>query len=89
MRHRLSDRRASEAHWAKEITTMLNYLPPSHQILNAARDASGGDIARAMRWYRTEPIVPLDFKTAERLVAEGRADDVLRAMRSSEVGLAR
>ncbi|WP_157730778.1 hypothetical protein [Variovorax sp. HW608] len=66
---------------------MSNDLPPSHQILNAARDASGGDIARAMRWYRTEPIVPLDYKTAERLVAEGRAADVLRAMRCSEVGL--
>ncbi|MBB3180992.1 hypothetical protein [Variovorax sp. Sphag1AA] len=68
---------------------MSSYLPPSHQILNAARDASGGDIARAMRWYRTEPIVALEFKTAERLVAEGRAGDVLRAMSFLEVGLGR
>ena len=67
----------------------MTHLPLSHQILNAARDASGGDIARAMRWYRTEPIIPLEYKTAERLVAEGRADDVLRAMRSSEIRLAR
>ncbi|MBB3178435.1 hypothetical protein [Variovorax sp. Sphag1AA] len=63
---------------------MIIDLPPSHQILNAARDASGGDIARAIRWYRTEPIVLLGYKTAERLVAEGRAEDVLRTMKSSD-----
>ncbi|SEB24416.1 hypothetical protein [Variovorax sp. YR216] len=88
----MSNRRVSEAHWVKVIPIIMNHpnhLPPSHQILNAARDASGGDIARAMRWYRTEPIIPLEYKTAERLVAEGRANDVLLAMSSSGVGLTR
>lgn len=39
--------------------------------------ALSGDPQRAIAWFHYEPIAGLDYKTAEELVAEGRAAAVL------------
>ena len=45
-----------------------------------------GEVDRALFWYRNEPLQPFGYKTAERLVSEGRSDDVLRYVMSLEAG---
>ena len=53
----------------------------------AANDLTG-DVGRAIFWYRNEPLPPFNYKTAEQLVSEGRAEDVLRYVESLEAGAA-
>lgn len=43
---------------------------------------------RALFWYRNEPLSVFDYKTAERLVSEGRTDDVIRYISALEAGAA-
>jgi len=57
------------------------------RIIKAATDLNG-DLHRALFWYRTEPLSVFGYKTAERLVSEGRTDDVLRYVASLEAGAA-
>jgi hypothetical protein len=64
-----------------------DFLREALRIIKAATDLTG-DIHRALFWYRTEPLAVFDYKTAERLVSEGRTDDVLRYVTSLEVGAA-
>ncbi len=40
-----------------------------------------GDVKKALYWFRNEPIVDYDHKTAAELVAEGHADAVLAYLR--------
>ncbi|MGJ3701170.1 hypothetical protein [Variovorax sp. AFSI2.2] len=56
------------------------------QVLAAATAVSGGDLEAAILWYRKEPLAPFDYKTAESLVAEGRAADVLDLLESFQAG---
>jgi len=64
-----------------------DFLREALRIIKAATDLTG-DINRALFWYRTEPLAVFGYKTAERLVSEGRTDDVLRYVSSLEVGAA-
>ena len=64
-----------------------NYLRQSVRVIRAGADISG-DMARAVAWYRNEPLPPFAYKTAETLVGEGRADDVIRYITSLEAGAA-
>jgi hypothetical protein len=57
------------------------------RIIKAATDLNG-DLPRALFWYRNEPLSVFGYKTAERLVSEGRAGDLLRYGASLEVGAA-
>jgi len=41
-----------------------------------------------MFWYRNEPLPVFGYKTAEQLVSDGRADDVIRYVVSLEAGAA-
>jgi hypothetical protein len=41
-----------------------------------------------MLWYRNEPLALFDNRTAESLVAEGRAADVLNLLESFQAGFA-
>ncbi len=45
-------------------------------------------LREALFWYRNEPLSVFGYKTAERLVSEGRADDLLRYIASIQVGAA-
>ena len=52
-------------------------LGESARIINKA-SALTDDPARAVIWFRYQPIVGFDNKTAEELVAQGRSASVLR-----------
>lgn len=56
------------------------------QVLAAATVVAGGDLEAAILWYRNEPLAPFDYKTAESLVAEGRAAHVLDLLESFQAG---
>ena len=64
------------------------FLRENLRVLSAAMDANGGDLVGAIFWYQNEPLAPFDYKTAETLVTEGRADDVIRLIESYEAGFA-
>lgn len=63
------------------------FLREALRIIKAATDLTG-DLNKALFWYRTEPLSLFGYKTAERLVSEGRTDDVLRYVSSLEGGAA-
>ena len=64
-----------------------DFLREALRIIKAATDLNG-DLHRALFWYRTEPLSVFGYKTAERLISEGRTDDVLRYVASLEAGAA-
>lgn len=59
-----------------------SFIHTSLQVLAAVMDASGGDLQTAIFWYRDEPLAVFDHKTAETLVTEERAADVLDLLAS-------
>lgn len=56
------------------------------QVLAAATVVAGGDLEAAILWYRNESLAPFDNRTAESLVAEGRAANVLKLLESFQAG---
>jgi hypothetical protein len=67
--------------------SVQRFLREALRVLRAAYDLSG-DIQKATFWYRNDPLPAFDYKTAERLVSEGRTDDVLRYIASLGAGAA-
>jgi hypothetical protein len=57
------------------------------RVIKAATDLNG-NLGEALHWYRNEPLAPFGYRTAERLVADNRADDVVRYVSSLEAGAA-
>ena len=64
-----------------------DFLREALRVIKAATDLNG-DLNKALFWYRTEPLAVFGYKTAERLVSEGRTDDLLRYVTSLEAGAA-
>ncbi|MGB7991998.1 MAG: hypothetical protein WCF44_21550 [Candidatus Methylophosphatis roskildensis] len=64
-----------------------DFLREALRVIKAATDLNG-DLNKALFWYRNEPLSVFGYKTAERLVSEGRTDDLLRYIASIEVGAA-
>src|SRR5690349_15702800 len=58
-----------------------DFLREAMRVIKAATDLVG-DLDRALFWYRNEPLSAFGYKSAERLVSEGRTDDVLRYLAS-------
>jgi hypothetical protein len=56
-------------------------------VIKAATELTG-NVNKALFWYRNEPLSVFGYKTAERLVSEGRTDDLLRYVTSLEAGAA-
>lgn len=56
------------------------------EVLAAMAAVSGGALQDAVFWYRNEPLALFDYMTAEMLVAEGRAADVLNLLESYQAG---
>ena len=54
-------------------------------VVNAATDLCA-DKAKGLNFYRTEALPAFGFKTAEILVCEGRANDVVRYLESLSAG---
>lgn len=47
------------------------------RIITIASDLLGGDVAKAIAWFRHQPLSGFDGRTAEELVVAGHADAVL------------
>lgn len=73
---------------APSAPSVQKYLRDNVRVICAAWTAAGRDLARAITWYRNEPLPAFDFKTAEQLVADGRVDDVVHFIESLEAGSA-
>lgn len=73
---------------APGAASVQNYLRKNLRVLTAAFDAAGHDAAKALQWFRNEPLAPFEYKTAEQLVSEGREDDVMRLIDSYSAGAA-
>jgi len=67
--------------------TLQRYLRDALRVLKAASDLSG-DMKKALYWFRNHPLQPFEYKTAEQLVADGKADAVVRYISMLEVGSA-
>jgi uncharacterized protein (DUF2384 family) len=70
---------------APNSESVQRFLREAVRVLRAASDVSG-DVERAMFWYRNAPLPEFDYKTAEQLVSDGRAEDVIRYVLSLETG---
>ena len=64
-----------------------DFLREALRVIKAATDLNG-DLNKALFWYRNEPLSVFGYKTAERLVSEGRVDALLRYVASIEAGSA-
>lgn len=72
---------------APNSKAIQDFLRQAVRVIKAATDLTG-DLRRALFWYRAEPLAAFGYRTAERLVAEGRADDLLSYVASLEAGAA-
>jgi hypothetical protein len=63
--------------------SIQSHIRSSLQVLAAVMAVSDRDLQDAIFQHRNEPLAPLDYKTAEVLVAEGRATDVSNLLGSS------
>ena len=71
---------------APAAESIQSHIRTSLRVLAAVAAVSGGDLQAANFWYRNEPLTPFNYKTAESLVIEGRAADVVDLMTSYEAG---
>src|SRR3546814_5457512 len=55
---------------------LQDYLRGAVSVLAIAVELTGGDRQRAVFWFRNVPLMELDGRTAEQLVADGSADGV-------------
>lgn len=62
------------------------FIRSALRVLRAASDLSG-DLERAISWFRNESLTSFSHKTAERLVADGRVEDVIRYVVSLDAGV--
>ncbi|HEY4367104.1 MAG TPA: hypothetical protein VGN07_07685 [Steroidobacteraceae bacterium] len=66
---------------------LQKFLRESIRVLAAATDFNGSS-KKAAFWFRNQPIADFGYRTAEALVSEGRADDVLRYIEILDAGSA-
>jgi hypothetical protein len=69
-------------------TTVQEHIRQNVRVLKAVFDLNGGDVQKALVWFKNEPLREFEYKTAEAVVAEGRADDVIKLLEMYEVGAA-
>ncbi|EOH6072930.1 DUF2384 domain-containing protein [Burkholderia cenocepacia] len=70
---------------APDSETIQRFLRETLRVLRAATDVSG-DVERAIFWFKNEPLREFDYKTAQTLVSEGRADVVIKYLQMAEAG---
>lgn len=70
---------------APNSKAVQDFLRQTLRVIKAAVDLNG-EVSNDLFWYRNEPLAPFDYKTAEMLVGEGRADDVVRFVSSLAAG---
>jgi uncharacterized protein (DUF2384 family) len=64
---------------------LQDYLRQSVRVIAAATDVRG-DTEAATYWYRNQPLAPFGYKTAVQVVSEGKADEIIRYIKSVEAG---
>ncbi|TLF45917.1 DUF2384 domain-containing protein [Halomonas urmiana] len=64
---------------------LQGFLRDALQVLRAATDING-DFRHALFWFRNEPISTFDYRTPERLVSEGRTQDLVRYLQALKAG---
>ena len=67
---------------SQSIETVLS----EHESALQAAIALFGDMDKALQWYSAEPLAPFAGRTAARLVAVGRCNDVLSYLSSIDAG---
>ncbi|WP_175760713.1 DUF2384 domain-containing protein [Burkholderia ambifaria] len=70
---------------APDSETIQRFLRETLRVLRAATDVSG-DVERAIFWFKNEPLREFDYKTAQTLVSEGRADAAIKYLQMAEAG---
>lgn len=73
---------------APSSTTVQRFLRDALRVIKAGTDVTGGDVGRALFWYRNQPLAPFGYKTAEQLVGAGRTETLLRYIVSLSAGAA-
>ncbi|MES2282501.1 MAG: DUF2384 domain-containing protein [Pseudomonadota bacterium] len=68
--------------------SIQSHLRDNLRVIKAAYDASGGDLAKSLQWFRTEPLQAFGQKTAEHAVSDGQVDGVIRLIDSLYTGAA-
>lgn len=71
---------------APESATVQDHIRQNIRVLKAVYDLNGGDLQKALVWFKNEPIREFDYKTPEMVVAEGRADDVIKLLEMYDAG---
>ena len=85
---------AEGAHVHRNTPTARPYAPRLQRYLQdmvrvlAVASGLTGDMERAVFLLRNEPLRAFDYKTGEKLVQEGRADDVVAYLQSLAGGAA-
>lgn len=72
---------------AQGAEKLQGFLREALQVLSVATDING-DFRHALFWFRNEPIGTFDYQTPERLVSEGRAEDLVRYLLALKAGAA-
>lgn len=81
---------ADMAHVPKKTVARMPHSPQLQKFLRAAVDVliaatrRRGDHRGILFWFRNAPVPPFDYKTAEVVVSEGRADELLRYIETLE-----
>jgi len=73
---------------APESNTAPDHNRQNAWVLKAMYDLNGGDLPKALMWFKSEPLREFGGKTGKTLVAEGRADDVIKLLKMYEAGAA-
>ena len=81
----------AHVHWrtvnhSPRAESVQSHIRMNLDVLTAVAVVSGGALQDAVFWYRNEPLALFDYETAEMLVAEGRAADVLNLLESYQAG---
>lgn len=70
---------------APDTETIQSHLRDSVRVMRAAADISGS-IERAIYWFKNHPLATFDYKTAQELVSEKRADALIKYLQSLQAG---
>lgn len=68
-----------------ETQALQRFLRDALRVMKSAADLSG-DMKKALFWFRNHPLQPFQYKTAEQMVAEGKAEAVVRYIALLEAG---
>lgn len=71
---------------APESATVQEHIRQNLRVLKAVFDINGGDLEKALVWFKNEPIREFDYRTPEAVVADGRADDVIKLLEMYDAG---